>query len=162
MVTPDRDRTLGDASCAVREGEFQVVAPIPADDVVRKAKPNVPRVIACHGADNAGLFTKGLILSAPLALAGMISAANRRSDPYLLVAIDRERNHGPDSFFGIAHGCKTLAGVPPKFGVPSASRPDRSIAVTSKTDDSTSFREAGHGAISGYTGQRNAPVSDPY
>src|SRR5262245_65143400 len=75
MVTPGRHRAFRNASSPVGERELRIGGSVPANDVVREAKPNVSRIITRHRADDAGPLAKGFVLSAPLAVAEGVGAA---------------------------------------------------------------------------------------
>src|SRR5262245_43462764 len=80
MVTPGRHRAFRNASSPVGERELRKCGSVPANDVVREAKPHVPSIIIRHRADDAGPLAKSFVLSAPLAMAEAVSVADSFRD----------------------------------------------------------------------------------
>src|SRR5262249_58311932 len=109
--------------------ELRIIASVPPNHIVREAKPNVSHVIARHRTDDARPLAEGFVLSAPLAIAEAVSSANRRSDPWNVVAIKRKRYNGRYFLLGVRQRCKSRSGSSPKFEGIAARRPDRSMAV---------------------------------
>src|SRR5262245_66174759 len=162
MVPPGRQRAFRNASSPVGERELPIIGSVPANYVVREAKPHVPRIIIRHRADDAGPLAKSFVLSAPLAMAEAVSVADRCRDPERVATIERKRDDGPCLLLGVGQRCHSRRGASPKLGRIAASRPDRSMAVTSETDGPASLREACRAAIGRHTSQWQALVSGPY
>ena len=80
-IIPGEHRGFRDPARTVRKGESVVPAAVPFDHVVGKAEPDVSRLVARHGAQDAGLLAQGIVLAAPGALCEMVFSAGRSMDP---------------------------------------------------------------------------------